>query len=72
MAIETIASKQLRLTFNAGLNEKGEIIEKRKSFNNVFTDATAEQLLATASAIAKLQVYPLIAVENQIVTSISE
>ena len=72
MAIETLVSKQPRLTSDVGTDEAGKVIEKRKSFNNVFTEATAEQLLATATAIAQLQVYPLLAIENQSVTNISE
>ncbi|WP_153126080.1 DUF1659 domain-containing protein [Peribacillus tepidiphilus] len=72
MATETLLSKVLRLTFDAGLDEKGEPILKRKSYSNMNISATSEQLYATAVAIASLQAYPILSVECQEMRKIDE
>ena len=59
MAEQLIKSSTLRLEFEAGYNEKGEIIFKRKNFSNIKPEATAEQLTSIASAVASVQTYPL-------------
>ncbi|MEH7126505.1 DUF1659 domain-containing protein [Bacillus sp. JJ1773] len=45
---------RLRLTFETGLNEKGEPIFKSRTFGNVKKMATADQLFQAATAIASL------------------
>ncbi|MGE7602391.1 DUF1659 domain-containing protein [Peribacillus sp. NPDC097675] len=59
MANQIKLSTTLRLDFETGLNEKGEIIFKRKSFSNIKSDALADQLSATSKAIASVQNYPM-------------
>lgn len=59
MANQIPVSSTLRVDFETGLNEKGNIIFKRKSFTNIKTEATADQLFSTAAAIASVQNYPL-------------
>ncbi|WP_110926708.1 DUF1659 domain-containing protein [Bacillus massiliglaciei] len=65
MASQVILTSALRLDFEAGVNEKGEAVYKRKSFANIKTNATPDQLFATAGAIAGLQGYPLSEVSRQ-------
>jgi hypothetical protein len=59
MANEILKSVSLRINFEAGLDEAGDVIEKRKTFSNIKNDATPDQLLSTAQTLAGLQVYPL-------------
>ncbi|PJN89579.1 DUF1659 domain-containing protein [Bacillus sp. mrc49] len=59
MANQIPVSSTLRVDFETGLNEKGNIIFKRKSFTNIKTEATADQLFSTAAAIASVQNYPM-------------
>ncbi|MBD3106951.1 DUF1659 domain-containing protein [Bacillus sp. AGMB 02131] len=72
MANKTVDSKQLRLVFQTGVNDKGEPLEKRKAFNNIEISATVDQLYATAQAIASLQTFPLLKVEQQEISDIQE
>lgn len=64
MAETIILDSQLRLVFEAGVNEKGEPVFKSKNYNNVKTSATAEQLLEAANAITGLQTQSLAFVER--------
>ena len=65
MAVGRLISSQLRLTLDNGNDTKtGKMIFKTKSFNNVKTDATADQLFAVAYALADLQTLPLYSVER--------
>lgn len=72
MATVIVDSKQLRIIYQMGMNDKGEPIEKRKTFNNIEIGATADQLYATAEAIASLQTMPLLRVEQQEIVNIIE
>lgn len=72
MAIETLLSKQLRLTFQTGLDGEGKPILSRKTFSNIDPSATADQLLVSAKAIASLQVHPTYAIEQQELQSIED
>ncbi|MFC4322644.1 DUF1659 domain-containing protein [Litchfieldia salsa] len=54
MAEQFLASSQLRLVFELGVDEKGEMKYKNKNYN-VKTTSTPEQLFAAASAILGLQ-----------------
>lgn len=64
MAQANLAVTKLRLTFEAGMNEKGEPVYKAKTFNNIKTSATTDQLFQTANAIAALCIDPLYSVER--------
>ena len=66
MAGDIRLSKQLRLNYGNGTNDKGEMLIKRKIYNNISSDATSEQLVATGQALASLQTLPLINVEQQV------
>ncbi|MEH6941375.1 DUF1659 domain-containing protein [Bacillus sp. JJ722] len=70
MANETLLSKQLRLTFQTGVDGEGKPILTRKTFSNIEPSATTEQLLVSAKAIASLQVHPTYAIEQQELQSI--
>lgn len=59
MANQIMLSTTLRLDFETGLNEKGEIAFKRKSFSNIKAEALVDQLSVVAKAIASVQNYPL-------------
>lgn len=52
--IETLVSKSLQLVLNNGASDSGSVKTKTKSFVNINPDATAEQLKATADALATL------------------
>ena len=64
MAVEQKVRTQLQLVFENGVNQDGKMMFKRKSFNNVKTDATADQLMAVSDAIIPLQEKTLHAVER--------
>lgn len=65
MAATTYQS-QLRLVQRTGVDlSTGEPIYKTKSFSNIRTEATAEQLYRTAQAIASLQEWILVKVERR-------
>ncbi|MCO0597796.1 DUF1659 domain-containing protein [Peribacillus butanolivorans] len=59
MANQIPVSSTLRIDFETGLNEKGSIIFKRRSFSNIKVEATADQLFSAATAIASVQNYPM-------------
>jgi Protein of unknown function (DUF1659) len=66
MAVSDMTDSQLRLVFHDGDDAiTGEPIYKYKSFNNVKTDATADQLYAIANAISGLQQRPLFNIERK-------
>ncbi|WP_110112072.1 DUF1659 domain-containing protein [Bacillus sp. CGMCC 1.16541] len=66
MATKVQDNSQFRLVFEDGMKVDGSPIFKTKTFNNVRQDATAEELTATAEAIASLQTKPLDAIEEVI------
>ncbi|WP_249870779.1 DUF1659 domain-containing protein [Oceanobacillus saliphilus] len=56
MAVADMTNSSLQLVLQDGINpESGLPIFKFKSFNNVKTNATADQLYAIATAFAALQ-----------------
>ncbi|MFE0503162.1 DUF1659 domain-containing protein [Peribacillus butanolivorans] len=59
MANQIPVSSTLRIDFETGLNEKGSIVFKRRSFSNIKVEATADQLFSAATAIASVQNYPV-------------
>lgn len=73
MAVAEKISSQLRLVFYDGEDTStGKPIYKSKSFNNVKTDASAEQLLAVAEAFTELQERSLNRVERNDSSEIQE
>lgn len=64
MAMATLVDSNLRLVFEAGLNEKGEPIYKNKMYSSVLTAATADQLFQAANALAVLSNNPLYTIER--------
>lgn len=65
MAIQMLERSQLRLVFEVGIDPSSQKpILKRKTFNNIKTDANAEQLYAIAEAVATLQEHNLHSVER--------
>lgn len=64
MAEAMLLESRLRLLFETGIDEKGNPTFKTKTFNNVKKTATADQLHATAMAIASLSDYLLDSVER--------
>lgn len=64
---------RLQLYFEQGIDdETGKVITKSKSFNNVKTSATPEQLLDVANTLADLQQHPLYEVRRNDVVLLSE
>lgn len=64
MAEATIIDSRLRLTFETGLNDKGEPMYKQKTYSNIQKTATADQLSQAAQAIGGLSANPLQVVER--------
>ena len=64
MANQVILDSNLSLIYDMGMDINGKPIEKRKSYNNVKTAATPDQLLLVAQAIASLQTETLTLVER--------
>lgn len=64
MAQAMIMDSKLRILYDNGLNEKGEQVIKTKTYSNIRKDATAEQLLQAARAIAGLSSQALVNIER--------
>ncbi|WP_077614814.1 DUF1659 domain-containing protein [Caenibacillus caldisaponilyticus] len=71
MATANLMDSSLILTLDAGVDEKGNPIVKRKTFNNLKTSATNDQLFAIGQALASVQQHPLVAIERSDRSSIS-
>ncbi|WP_010095222.1 DUF1659 domain-containing protein [Ornithinibacillus scapharcae] len=66
MAVANLTTSQLRLVFQDGNDPiTGKPVFKGKSFNNVKTIATADQLYAIANAFSGLQALVLYNVERK-------
>jgi len=72
MAVADMYRSQLRLIFVTGVdNMTGKEIYKSKSFNNVKTSASTEQLYTIAQSLASLQTHPLFTIERHDSSEIS-
>ncbi|OIK14522.1 DUF1659 domain-containing protein [Bacillus sp. MUM 13] len=72
MANGVLYSSTLKLSFDTGMNEKGEAVLKRKSYANIKTQSTAAELFSAAKLIASLQVNPLQEVVREDAASLHE
>lgn len=73
MAVSRLIKSQLRLIFENGTHPtSGNVILKTKSFNNVQTSATADQLHAVGTALVGLQTLPFYGIERYDNSEISE
>ncbi|MFD1064431.1 DUF1659 domain-containing protein [Oceanobacillus locisalsi] len=73
MAVAQLNESVLQLTLNEGIDPvSGESILKNKRFNNVKTEATAEQLFQTANAFASVQQHELYGISRRDVSDIFE
>lgn len=54
MAEAMLSQTRLRLLFEIGTDDNGKSIIKTKTFNNIKSTATAEELFSTATALASL------------------
>ena len=73
MAVAEKISSRLRLVFYDGEDDlTGNPVFKSKTFNNLKTDAEADQFLAVAEAFASLQERPLSRIERNDHTEIRE
>ncbi|SES88828.1 Protein of unknown function [Oceanobacillus limi] len=73
MAVADKKNSQLRLVFYDGDDVlTGDPIYKNKSFNNVKTDATADQLYAVATVLSDLQERALFNIERKDSSDIRE
>lgn len=64
MATAVLVDSKIRLVFDKGTDGEGKPVTGSKTFNNVKKDATPDNLMAAAQAIASLQIYPLVDVER--------
>jgi hypothetical protein len=66
MAVSDMKNSQLRLVLYDGNDPvSGDPVYRAKNFNNVKTDANADQLYAIANAFAELQERPLFNIERK-------
>ena len=71
MAVASLSESRIRLFYDYGLDQDGKQVLKSKSYNAVKESATADQILATAEAIAALSSVPLFSVERNDTTDIT-
>lgn len=57
--MDNILQSKLTLQFYRGVDEHGKDVYSTKNFSNINILATKEQLLATAQALASLQMFDL-------------
>ncbi|MED3552041.1 DUF1659 domain-containing protein [Cytobacillus praedii] len=62
MAQALMVDSKIRLSFETGLNDKGEPVYKSKTIGNVKKAASADQIHETAQALASLCNDPLVTV----------
>ncbi|WP_053218172.1 DUF1659 domain-containing protein [Virgibacillus senegalensis] len=73
MADTQKVDSRLQLVFQEGIDgETGDPILKNKSFNNVKTEATADQLMAISTALVDLQQRDLYSVKRNDSSLITE
>ncbi len=73
MAVATRTNSRLKLEFEDGLDvESGNVILKRKTFNNVKTASTTEELLAVTKALVPLQQRELYSIKRDDTELITE
>jgi hypothetical protein len=65
MAQALLENTKLRLVFEAGTDEKGNVIYKTKTYANVNEAATADQLFQAANAISALSTRPLVGINRE-------
>lgn len=53
-----------KIHFNAGVNEKGNIIRRVKTFNNINRHATALEMYTALTQLASISSYSLIKMER--------
>ena len=58
MATQMMTSSKLQISYETGVDEKGNPIFKTKTYSNVKEEATADQLLQVAQGLASLSNYP--------------
>lgn len=71
MANSMFIGATLRLKYIAGYNEKSEPIFTSKTYRNLNSSHTAENLLTVATAIASLSSQPLDSIAKQETTDLS-
>jgi Protein of unknown function (DUF1659) len=64
MAQSIMNGSQLRLVFEAGLDQNGKMTYKSKTFSNVKATASPDALYSVAQAIVGLQGYVLDSIER--------
>ncbi|ALX49960.1 DUF1659 domain-containing protein [Lentibacillus amyloliquefaciens] len=73
MAEQQMLGSRMSLILDDGVDEtSGKQLFKTKGFNNVKTSATADQLYAIATAVTGLQQRPLVNVERNDESEITE
>jgi hypothetical protein len=64
MATAVLSDSSLVIIYDAGIDEDGEPIFKRRTFNNVKTSATHDELFSIVQALTPLQQYSVNRVER--------
>ena len=71
MALLTPVSTTVRLSFQSGVDAKGNPVLRTRSLNRVKTSAGVQEIYDVAQALASLQEYPLVAVSKVDTSEIS-
>jgi len=64
MAKSQLRQSSMVLLLAGGMNERGETVRLRKSFNNLNLDITADQLYTVATSLTALQQHDLLSIER--------
>lgn len=72
MANANHVDTNIRLIYEAGIDQEGNPVFKRKSYNNVKTTSTADEIFQAAQAIASLCQLPLYKIERDDKSEINE
>ncbi|MCF6136813.1 DUF1659 domain-containing protein [Pseudalkalibacillus berkeleyi] len=72
MATAVLDDTRLTITFDAGVDNEGKPVYKRKNFNNIKTTATHDQMFEMVQALAPLQQYPVSQIERSNAFDLSE
>lgn len=72
MAESKVVNNQLRLEFDNGLTASGKMKIKTKSFSNIVTDASNENLILVSKAVGNLVTDDLVATKRVTISEITE
>ncbi|NLZ54889.1 MAG: DUF1659 domain-containing protein [Thermoanaerobacteraceae bacterium] len=70
--VATPLNSSLRIIVETGVDENNKPIYRTRSYNNVKTDATDEDLMSVANQLADIQSHPVHAIRRTIESELTE